>query len=409
MLSIARALVARGHRVRWLAGSAFRQRVEATGAEFSPIKEGFDYSNPDNVPMALQEQRRALRGLRKLRFDLETFFVLPSEGFCCDLLALHRDRPADLVVCDSFLMAGAWWSELTGHRFAQLCCTVLTIPSRALAPFGLALPPDDSLPGRLRNQVLGTLTRSLLFRSLRRRADQSRARLGLPPTMPWLFDVVSPDLVLSSSVEKFEYPRPDLPLQVKFVGPLLEGDHEPFTPPTWWHELENATVVHVSQGTVSNDPRQLLRPTLAALADEPVLVVATTGRKDGSIEGLGPLPANVRVSGYLPYGVLLPKVSVAITNGGFQGVQAALRAGVPLVTAGSSEDKPEVIARLRRTGAAIDLGTATPEPEAIRVAVRRVLSDSSFRAAASEMAQQALEAGGAVKAAEWIEALIESS
>jgi UDP:flavonoid glycosyltransferase YjiC (YdhE family) len=82
---------------------------------------------------------------------------------------------------------------------------------------------------------------------------------------------------------------------------------------------------------------------------------------------------------------------------------------VPLVIAGSSEDKPEVIARLRRTGAAIDLGTATPEPEAIRVAVLRVLSDRSFRAAASEMAQQAVEAGGAVKAAERIEALIQSS
>ena len=80
-------------------------------------------------------------------------------------------------------------------------------------------------------------------------------------------------------------------------------------------------------------------------------LVVSTGRPDGSIEALGALPANVRAAGYLPYGFLLPKVALMITNGGYQGVQAALSFGVPLVTAGAGEDKPEVCARLRRTGA----------------------------------------------------------
>lgn len=405
MLAIARALVTRGHRVRWLAGEAFRDRVIGTGAEFCGFREGFDFSQPALVPQALRAQRDRLRGLAQLRFDLRTFFIAPSAGFCRDLLALHQDAPADLLVCDSFLMAGAWWSERTGRPWVQLCCTVLTLPSRALAPFGLALPPDDSWTGRIRNRLLRGLTRSVLFRSLRRCADDARRSLGLPRQRPWLFDVVSPDLVLSGTVRSFEYPRPDCPGQVRFVGPLLE-EAEPFVPPPWWDDLQNATVVHVSQGTISTDPSQLLRPTLEALADEPVLVVACTGRRDGGMDELGPLPPNVRVADYIPYGALLPRVSVLITNAGFQGVQAALQAGIPMVTAGVSEDKPEVCARLRRTGASIDLATATPEPAAIRAAVRRLLVEPSFRQAAAALAREAAEAGGAAAAAEAIEAVL---
>jgi MGT family glycosyltransferase len=406
MLAIARELVSRGHRVRWLAGTAFRERVEGTGAQFCGFQEGFDYSRPELVPDQLQADRDRLRGLARLRFDLGTFFIAPCEGFCRDLLRLHEETPADLLVCDSFLMAGAWWAERTGRPWVQLCCTVLTLPSRALAPFGLALPPDDSWRGRIRNRLLRALTRHVLFRSLRSRADQARQALSLPPVRPWLFDVVSPHLVLSGTVRSFEYPRPDCPPQVVFTGPLLEHNDEAFTPPAWWDDLNHATVVHVTQGTISNDPAQLLRPTLTALADEPVLVVACTGRIDGGLEALGPLPANARVTGYIPYGALLPKTSLVVTNGGFQGVQAALCHGVPMVTAGESEDKPEVCARLQGTGASIDLGTANPEPAAIREAVQQVLADPAFQAAAGALAKDAAEAGGAVAAVDAIEAVL---
>ena len=47
MLALARALVADGHRVRWLAGESFRARVESTGAVFCAMREGFDYSLPE--------------------------------------------------------------------------------------------------------------------------------------------------------------------------------------------------------------------------------------------------------------------------------------------------------------------------------------------------------------------------
>jgi UDP:flavonoid glycosyltransferase YjiC (YdhE family) len=109
-----------------------------------------------------------------------------------------------------------------------------------------------------------------------------------------------------------------------------------------------------------------------------VLVVATTGGPDP--EPLrAQLPPNVRLERFIPHDRLLPRVDVMVTNGGYGGVQQALANGVPLVIAGDSEDKPEVAARVRWSGAGHDLRTGKPTPAAIARATRRVLGDPTYR------------------------------
>jgi UDP:flavonoid glycosyltransferase YjiC (YdhE family) len=107
------------------------------------------------------------------------------------------------------------------------------------------------------------------------------------------------------------------------------------------------------------------------------LVVATTGGPDPAPLRAG-LPSNVRLERFIPHDLLLPHVDVMITNGGYGGVQQALAHGVPLVVAGDSQEKPEVAARVRWSGAGIDLGTGRPSPHHVAVAVRRVLAERSF-------------------------------
>jgi UDP:flavonoid glycosyltransferase YjiC (YdhE family) len=143
--------------------------------------------------------------------------------------------------------------------------------------------------------------------------------------------------------------------------------------------------VHVTQGTIDNaDFSRLLRPTIEALADENVMVVATTGGPDVSKLDF-PIPPNTYVAEHIPHDVLLPKVDVMVTNGGYGAVQRALATGVPLVVAGSTEDKPEVAARVAWAGAGIDLRTGTPTAKAVRNAVRDVLGDGRYLSRAREL------------------------
>jgi UDP:flavonoid glycosyltransferase YjiC (YdhE family) len=95
-----------------------------------------------------------------------------------------------------------------------------------------------------------------------------------------------------------------------------------------------------------------------------------------------PVPSNTYVAEYIPHELLLPKVDVMVTNGGYGAVQRALSTGVPLVVAGNTEDKPEVAARVAWSGAGINLRTGVPTVGAVRAAVREVLGDGRYQAAA---------------------------
>ena len=145
----------------------------------------------------------------------------------------------------------------------------------------------------------------------------------------------------------------------------------------------------VTQGTLANHNFGLLvAPTLAALANEPdLLVVATAGGRP--VDAIpGPIPANARLAEYLPFEWILPKADVFVTNGGYGSVNQAMSFGIPLVTAGLTEDKADVNARVAWSGVGIDLSTNEPAPQALREAVRTVLDHPAYRRRASSMADE---------------------
>lgn len=175
-----------------------------------------------------------------------------------------------------------------------------------------------------------------------------------------------------------------------------------WVPPPWWPELDgDRPVVLVTQGTVATDGHDLIRPALTALAEDDVLVVAATGGPDPA--GLGPLPANARVERFIPFAELLPHVNAFVTNGGFGGVQLALAESVPVVAAGTTEDKLEVNARIAHAGVGIDLRTSRPKPAVIRAAVRKVLTEPAYAVRAGELAAEIAAAGREQQAATLLE------
>ena len=192
--------------------------------------------------------------------------------------------------------------------------------------------------------------------------------------------MTSPYLFLEPTVPSFEYPRSDLPPVVHFIGALLPDAAAAFQPPAWWSEVEQKRrpVILITQGTVATDARDLVAPALKGLAHEDVLVIVA-GVSDASMIGDQPLPANARVEAFVPFKQLMPHVDVYITNGGFGGVQFALANGVPIIAAGSTEDKPEIANRVAYSGVGVNLKTNVPSPDAVRAAVQQVLSNPSYR------------------------------
>lgn len=118
-----------------------------------------------------------------------------------------------------------------------------------------------------------------------------------------------------------------------------------------------------------------------------MLVVATTGNKPLQNVEI-PLPDNAKLEMFIPHHELLPYVDVMVTNAGYGGVQMAIYYGVPLVTAGKSEDKPEVSARVEWSGVGINLKTDRPTEEQLLHAVRKVLNQPSYKKNVSRLSDE---------------------
>ena len=76
------------------------------------------------------------------------------------------------------------------------------------------------------------------------------------------------------------------------------------------------------------------------------------------------------------------------TNGGYGSVNQAMSYGIPLVTAGMTEDKADVNARVAWSGVGLNLATNEPTQEALRAAVRTALDRPAYRMRASQMADE---------------------
>ncbi|MEU7593313.1 glycosyltransferase [Streptomyces sp. NPDC039022] len=405
MLEVARELTRRGHEVRWYTGRAFREQVERTGAHFEPMHAGLDFggrSREEAFP-----GHAGLSGVANFTTGVRDIFYRTAPGQMNDLLAVLERFAAECILADDMCYGACFAGERTGIPLVWLNNSVYIAGSRDTAPLGRGAMPSASLLGRARNALLRFVADQVVMRGMRREADRTRARVGLPRLRTGAMANIArpPALYLMGTVRSFEFPRSDLLPGTHFVGGLLGLPPEHFDPPGWWDELQaGRPVVLLTQGTTANDVDRLLAPAVRALGGQDVLVVVTTG-SGVDVDRLRPLPDNVRLERFIPYHHLLPHVDVMVTNGGYNGANAALAQGVPLVVAPGSEEKPDVAARVEWAGAGVVLKRRAVTEAGLREAVTTVLNDERYRRRAREMSREFRSCDAPRRAAELIETM----
>lgn len=387
VIELGRGLLGRGAKVTVLTGRRYEDAVVRAGLTFAPLPADADYDDSD-----LEEWlpgREAVKGLKAMRHEMIGMFARVLPGQWRAVQALLSSQRFDGIIGDAtFTGLAPYSARPAAERLPVIGVSPIPVVMTSVdtGPFRMMLPPAKTVIGRLRNRALNAFLLRWPLKPIGVAVDEALAEVGEPPTTISFFDYpyVSYDRLFQLSIAELEYPRRELPDTVRFIGPMHPRHRLATALPDWWEDLDSDhPVVHVSQGTMDNrDLGRVIVPTLRALANEDVLVVAATGGRpvEDVVRAMGgQLPANARVEEYVPYDELLPKTAVFVTNGGFGGVQRALAAGVPLVVAGATEDKPEIAARVQWAGYGIDLRTGAPTPEQVLGAVRRVLADDALR------------------------------
>lgn len=389
MLAVGKALIEQGHTVSILTGRKFAKRANMTGVEHIALPLECDFDEHD-MEYAFPGRSRRPGPLRS-RFDLEKIFVASMSAQYSAVARILDSSSIDAVAAENLFMGLIpLLSRPTGSRppVFSVCTSPLMCTSIDTAPFGPGLPPSNTYIGRLRNKLLNKVFEHAILRRAQSAANRQHLELTGTPISDFVLNwPLLADKTFVLTTEEFEYSRSDRDHRLTFAGPILSTASGDFVPPTWWEDLnDQRSVVLVTQGTLDNgDLNRLIEPTIRGLADQDVLVVATTGGRPTS--DITAQATNLRVAEFIPYDQLLPKVDVMVTNGGWGGVHYALAHGVPLVVAGTTEDKAEICRRVEISGTGINLRRGTPRSDHIAKSVLEVLSNPEFRTRAQELEQ----------------------
>ena len=309
---------------------------------------------------------------------------------------LIEDVDPEVVVADILTIAAGLAAEVAGRPWATLVPHVLPVSEPGFPPYSIGARLPRTPLGAAMWRAMEPIVRTGTERG-REELNETRRRLGLAP-LDHVHGGISRELALVGTFPQLEYPRHSSWPWVRVTGPLMyERPADDVEPPPGDNPL-----VLIAPSTSQDRDQRMLRAALAALADEPVRVIAATNLRGEPVAGLD-IPANARVVDWLSYARTMPACSAVVCHAGHGTVVRSLASGVPLVACPAAGDMGENAARVAWAGAGVSLPRRLVTPRGIRLAVRRVLGEPRYSERARELAEWASRNDGAARAADVLE------
>jgi MGT family glycosyltransferase len=363
-------LVRRGERVVYFATEPFRERVEATGAEYRSYGDAEMFRPPAHGG-----------GL----YSVMAFAIGLAERILPGLLAELRAIAPDYLLIDSLCVWGNLARQVLGVRAAMLGSVFVTDAQRIGA--------DEMV-----RQAYGHAPKEMLLAGI----DALNTYLMAAQRIDRQFGSESPNLVeffanrqslnVIFTSRYFHLAGEAYDDSYRFVGPSLEaaaggqpaaGDARP--------------LLYISMGTIFNELPRFYRACFEAFGGSGYRVSMATGKVDAA--SLGPVPENFELRKFAPQLEILPRASLFLTHGGMNSVSEALWHAVPLLVFPQHGDQHLVAARVAELGAGLVLRPEDIEPGRLREMADRVLNAPAFRAGARQVAESFHTAGGPSRAA----------
>lgn len=403
-LGLAAELVRRGHQVRVLADPTIETSAKSAGCSFSAWQEAphFNSRAEQTALIAALESGNPYRAFKAAKdYAGKTM----TSRFAHDVIATFRDFPADAILGDGLpgILIGAL---ATRRPTAALVTQTYARPTPGLPLLGTGWSPGHSFLGTMRDKVAPRMASWLFTPTLSRLNAVLERYEQLPLDNVFeLFDRCSRVLVMTSP--SFDFSAPQLPTNVRYVGPQLD-DPDWATKTEWpkkdWTGPGSEPLVLVATSSIYQDQIDLLQRIVVALGQLSVRAVLTTGQGVDPDE-IQAVP-NVQIVPAAPHVRVLREASVVVTHAGHGTVLKSLAAGVPLVCIPMGRDQKDNTVRVLRLGAGIRLSKKAM-PSHIADAISEVLERPQYVAAARRFADVlAWEAANRPRAADEAESLV---
>ena len=399
-LAMALELRARGHQPVIATSEYYRQKIEATGLAFHPLRPDVAFDDKELHWRFIEPRRGLERIIRE--------FILPSlrDSYADLSAAVQKDGGADLLVSQLLIFAAPLVAEKLGVHWVSTELQPGAFTSAYDPPVLAPMPVLAKLRG------LGPAFHRPLFRLAkligRRWSEpvyQFRKELGLPRGLDPLFEGRnSPHLILALFSVAFANPQLDWPANTRVTGfPFYdEPDLRLSSEVVNFLDHGEAPIVFTLGSSVVWAAGNFYDESIAAAMSLGKRAVLLVGH-DPLNQPSEPLPPGVIAVDYAPYAQLFPQASVIVHQGGIGTTAQALRAGKPMLVVPWGGDQYDNAARIERLGVGLIITRKRYNRDSAALALRRLIEDSNYAKQAETFGRRVREENGAHAACDAVE------
>jgi UDP:flavonoid glycosyltransferase YjiC (YdhE family) len=384
----------RGHEVFLYANPMHEALVDPASAVFRPLGNA-QAQRTAQADARINESRSGL--------TLVAAFVINHARPTWEAMKADVLPGQTLLLGSTFAFGARLLRETDGLPFvaAQLAPSVLRSEHRAarLSPMGSTL---ERWPRPLKRLLWRGMDRRFLDPLFTEPLNRLRAELNLPPVSRvmhhWIHEG---EALLGLFPPGFAPRQPDWPAALELTGFPLPTEPAPPLAPELDHFLTSGPPPIVfTAGTANRGSQAFYAESAAACArgnHRGLLVAASPDQVPPT------LPAGVQHVTHAPFETLLPRAAGIVHHAGIGTLAQALAAGIPQLLRPMAYDQFDNADLARRLGVAIELLPRAYQGQRLDDALRRLTTDSAWRARCATAAQTLAQPGGVEAACDVLE------
>lgn len=398
MLPLGKELQRRGHRVTLFGILDAQANTLAAGLEFQAIGES-EY--PLGTVAQVLTQLGKLSGMTALQYTI-SWIGKTADFFLRELPQALKAAGVEALLIDQVSPGAATVADFLGIPFITICSAVVLNEEATIPPGFTTWGYSTALWSILRNRVAYSFF-DRIAQPVQDVIDEYRRQWKLPlqshPNQGY-----SQLAQISQQPAELEFPRQHLPQCFHFTGPYHSSTGRQIAD----FPLEKLTgqpLIYASMGTIQNR----LLGTFENIAEACVgldaqLVISLGG--SATPDSLPNLPGSPLVVEYAPQLDLLQKATLTITHCGMNTTLESLTNAVPMVAIPVTNDQPGIASRVAWAGAGEVVPLGKLNVSRLRTAVKRVLTEDTYKNNASRLQAAIRGAGGVSRAADIVEQVI---
>lgn len=406
-MALALELQERGYRPVIATSPVYREKVEAVGIAFHPVRPDLP---PPDTEASIDIIRRALDARGGPSYVLRELLVPHlRETYADTFAAVTAEGGADLLVSHPV--------PLTAPLVAEKTC--IKWVSSVVFPMSFASAYDPSTPPQL--PALRTLAglhpvvaRTLLnlgkwtTKSWIEPIQQLRKELGLPRGRHPIFEGQhSPTLVLALFSRALAQIQPDFPPNTVITGfPFFDRKDERPLPPELLHFLKagEPPILFTLGSSAVWIGEDFYRASIEAAQKLGRRALLLTGNERNLPTTT--LPEGIAAFDYAPHSLVMPLASIVVHQGGIGTTAQALRAGQPVLMVPYGQDQPDNARRCARLGIGRTLPRARYTVPRVVSELSELLTNSAYRELAAKVGQRVRGENGTRIACDLIERVL---